>query len=206
MSLPMTMLIDASPYHQPRAPEKAFVDEYVRELEREAARTNDRISNALHRPIAPAVIEASRGMLERALVRAAIAQRVEQIARDTELTHARITKELMLVAFSSMGDYCEAGQDGQPYFDLTRLTPEQWRAIAQIEITETQTRVSTTRQFKIKLHPKLDALDKLARHTSYYDEDNATWRESIAKPQQAGIAANASTAEAADAYARLIGG
>ena len=75
-----------SAYRQLRPVEKLFVDSYVASLETEAERRGERISNALYRPVPAAAVEASRGMLERPMVRAAVAERINEIAAASELT------------------------------------------------------------------------------------------------------------------------
>jgi hypothetical protein len=70
----------ASAYRQLRPVEKAFVDGYVSDVERESARRGERISNALYRAIPDDVVAASRGMLDKPLVRAAITERINTLA------------------------------------------------------------------------------------------------------------------------------
>lgn len=205
MNAPATLF--ASAYRQLRPAERAYVDGYVSGVERDADRRGERISNALHRVIPDDVIEASRGMLDRPLVRAAIAERINDLAAASELTPQRVVKEIMGVAFASLGDYMQIGEDGQPYFDLSTCTPEQLAAISSVEIEERQTRAGTDRKFKFKLHPKLDAIDKLARYMGLFDTDNAHWRSSQARPvtEAPALAADVSAVDAGDAYARFLG-
>lgn len=202
----------ASAYRQLAPTEKVYVDGYVAYVEYEAARNNERISNALHRAIPIATVEASRGLLDRPLVRAAIAERINELAAASELTVHRVVKELMGIAFSSVGDYMQIGEDGQPYFDLARCTPEQLAAIASVEIEETGTPFARghKRKFKFKLHDKLGGIDKLARYMGMLDPDNPFWRAEQSRPvgggQQAALPAGATIDKAADMYAQLING
>ena len=71
----MNALIDhnafTSAYRQLRPVERAFVDETVRDMELQAAQRNERISAVLYRPLA-----SSDEMVEKPMVRAAIAERI----------------------------------------------------------------------------------------------------------------------------------
>lgn len=199
----------ASAYRQITQAEKAFVDAYVADLERNAQRNNERISLALYRAIPPDVVIASRGMLDKPLVRAAIVERINDLAAASELTPHRVVKEWMNVGFSSIGDYMQIGEDGQPYFDLTRCTPEQLAAVQSIEIEESGNGLDKgKRKFKFKLHDKLSALEKLGRYMGMLEPDNPHWRNDQARPvnDTAGLPSNASIDDAANRYAALING
>lgn len=200
-----TLATFASAYRQLRPSEKAFVDGYVATVEREAMRTNERISNALYRPIPADVVAASRGMLEMPLVLAAITERINDIAAQSELTVQRVVKELMAIAFCSVGDYMQVGEDGQPWFDLTKATPEQLSAIQSIEIEEVPR--TGARKFKFKLHDKLSGIDKLARYMGMLDADNPFYRASQARPADiAALPATTTMDQAGDAYSAMING
>lgn len=201
MSVPATMISFASAYRQLRPSEKAYVDAYVLDIERTANRHGERISLALYRPIPPAVVEASQGMLTRPMVCAAITERINEIAAANELTVHRVLKELMAVGFSSIGDYMMVGDDGQPMFNLANATPEQLSAVKSIEVEEG----ARGRKFKFTLHDKLAGLDKLARFMGMLETDNPHWRAETARPVgQAALPAGTTEEAAADLYARAI--
>jgi len=84
-----------------------------------------------------------------------------------EITHDMILRELSKIAFSNMGNYYDE------YACLKRmndLTVDEKAAISYYDITEIQDgegyRVGT--QSRIKLHNKMSALDKIARHLGFY--------------------------------------
>src|SRR5476651_1330461 len=84
-----------------------------------------------------------------------------------EITHDMILRELSKIAFSNMGNYYDE------YGCLKRmneLTVDEKGAISYYDITEIQDgegyRVGT--QSRIKLHNKMSALDKIARHLNFY--------------------------------------
>lgn len=209
----MTTLSFASAYRQLSPAEKAFVDAYVADIERQAQRANERISLALYRVISADVVEASRGLVERPLVRAAITERINDIAAASELTPHRVIKEWMGIAFSSLGDYLddfgEDGLPGGPYFNLNKCTPEQLAAIKSFEIEETGGGLQrpSRRKVKITLHDKIAGLDALAKYMGLLQPDNPFWRGETARPVGPGALPAATSADgAADAYARLING
>jgi hypothetical protein len=194
----------ASAYRQLTPAEKAYVDAYVQQVERDSMRAGERVSLALMRPIPAETVEASRGLLTRPMVVAAITERINEIAAANELTAHRVVKEVMNIAFASVGDYMEIGQDGQPWFDLTRCTPEQLAAIKTIKIEENP---RGGRKFEFVLHDKLGAIDKLMRYMGMLENDNPHWRAETARPvNTAALPSNVTEDGAADAYARLING
>lgn len=201
----------ASAYRQLQPAEKVFVDAYVADTEREANRRNERISLALHRAIPADVVNASRGMLERPMVRAAISERINDIAASNELTGHRVIKEIMAMAFSSVGDYMEVGDDGQPWFDLARCTPEQLSAIKSIKIEETGgggIERPTKRKFEFVLHDKIAAIKMLADHIGLLQADNSHWAAQNARPVDgaATLPADTTADGAGDRYAAMING
>jgi hypothetical protein len=84
-----------------------------------------------------------------------------------EITHDMILRELSKIAFSNMGNYYDE------YACLKRmseLTVDEKAAISYYDFVEIQDadgyRVGT--QSRIKLHNKMSALDKIARHLGFY--------------------------------------
>jgi hypothetical protein len=211
MNMPTAPISFASAYRQLRPTEKAFVDSYVADLEREANRKAERISLALHRTIPAYVIEASRGMLDRPMVRAAITERINDLAAASELTVHRVIKELMGVAFASVGDYMQVGEDGQPWFDLARCTPEQLAAIKSIKIEESgggDLSRPSRRKFEFVLHDKLAGIKMLADYMGLLERDNPHWNAEQARPiaDRAALPASVTTDGAADMYSQMING
>jgi len=206
----LTTIGFASAYRQLRPAEKVYVDAYVADTERTAARNGERISLALHRAIPAQIIEQSRGMLDIPLVRAAIAERINDLAASSELTVHRVVKELMAIAFSSVGDYMQIGEDGMPYFDLARCTPEQLSAIKSIEFEQTGGDGGFSRptksKFKFVLHDKLGGIDKLATYMGMLERDNPHWRQDQPRPIGQSLPGAATNDDAANAYAQMING
>lgn len=192
----------ASAYRHLTAPEKAYVDEYVAQLERAANKAGEQISVALHRPIPPALIDASGGMLVKPMVLAAISERVTQIAADTEVNVRRIVKEYSAIAFSNIADYMEICPiSGRPTYNLAACTPEQMAAVRKIEH-----KISTTggEEFKFETYDKLKALDALARMFGLLQEEN-TYIDSIRRTEKDARTMIDKSADASEAYTAFIG-
>lgn len=194
----------SSAYRQLQPTEKAYVDGYVRMLESEASARHERISSTIARPIPIDTYAASRGLLDRALVRAAIAERVAEIAAATELTVDRIVREYCSIAFSSLAHYGTFTPDGIR-FDFTGSTPEQLSAIQFFQVEETvNASGAMKKKTTIKLHDKGAALNQVAAYTGMLSADNPYWRAESAKVIDATpLPANVTDEEAADAYARI---
>lgn len=183
------------------------MDSTVQELENGADRNGERIGTVLHKPLSNAIVERSRGMLDRPMVTAAITERINEISAARDLTVQRMVKEMMAVAFSSMGDYMTVTEDG-PTFDLTRCTPEQLAAIKSIEVEESGDGLSRARKqkFKITLHDKLGGMKMLGQYMGMLEADNPHWRADTARTVTPALPPGATTEQAGDAYAAMIDG
>ena len=102
-------------------------------------------------------------MLKDARVRAAIAERVA----DMGITAERVLAELSAIAFANAGDYFAWGPQGVALKDSAGLTVPQRAAVAEVAETKPGPRGGAG-TVKIKLHDKLAALDRLARHLGLY--------------------------------------
>jgi hypothetical protein len=191
--------IFASAYRQLTPVEKRYVDDYVQTLERQADREQERLSNYLHLAIADDVYTASGGMLDRPMVIAAITERVNEITSATELSPNRIIKEYITIAFSNMSDYLTVDSYGNPEFDLTKCTPEQLAAIKKINFERNS---MGAEKLTFELYDKQKAMDMLAKYVGLIEPDNEHWRSNNARPT---IDALATVAQAADAYAAILG-
>lgn len=201
-----TLVSFASAYRQLAPAEKAYVDAYVSDVERDAIRRNERISNALYRQVSAETVEASRGMLERPLVRAAITERIREIADGSELTAPRVIKELMAMAFSSLQNYGEVNPDGTVSWDLAKCTPEQWSAVKKIKQEMDPRNPNIVRKQEIELYDKPGAITMLMRYMGLLEPDNPFWRNDAERPTAPSIPAGTSGDVAANTYARYLNG
>jgi len=191
-----------SAYNQLSPAERAFVDAYVKALMDAAARANESPVNALARPIPADHIEYSRGLLERPLVVAAIAEVVRDFAAQNDLSPQRLIAEYMSIGFSNVKNYFAMDYDGSPKLDLTNCTDEQWRAIAELNIDYHAN--GLCKSVKFKLHPKMEALSKLGQYMGVLERDNPYWKNNTddVGPLPEDIGAD----EASNRYARMIAG
>jgi len=199
----MNQVVVISAYRQLSPVERKFVDTYVQRLEQAANRANERISNALHRPIPQAVIDASRGMLDIPLVNAAIAERINEIATATELTVTKIIKELSVIAFGSIANFMQFDEYGLPIYDFTNATPEQLSTLKSWEETPMQ---FGGKKYKFQTHDKMKALELLAKFTGILEADNPHWIASNQKPTVEHVTHDESLDDVANRYAELIEG
>jgi len=109
-------------------------------------------------------------------------ERMAERSQRLEITHDMILRELSKIAFSNMGNYYDE------YGCLKRmneLTVDEKGAIAFYDIVEIQDgegyRVGT--QSRIKLHNKMSALDKIARHLGFYGAVGKGEREKQESPK-----------------------
>lgn len=89
----------------------------------------------------------------------------------TEVRADQVIAELVHLAFANALDYVTIGEDGEPFYDLSRLTRDQGSAVAEITLDTLKTGdrdpVLTTRT-RVKLHPKLPALLELGKHLGLF--------------------------------------
>lgn len=195
-----------SAYRQLQPAERAYVDGYVSHAEALAQRLGEHISLALYRPIPDDVKEASRGLLDRPLVLAAIHERITEIGSDTELSINRVARELVAIAFSNHQDYHMVDQFGCPTANMDDLPREKWAAIESVEIEMDPRSPNIVRKKKIKLYSKLQALDMLLK---LYDPEQVRLREvaQLGSPaKRAALPATVTVESAAEAYGALING
>lgn len=206
----------ASAYRQLSAPEKQFTDGFVAVLETRAVRAARRIIELLDEPMQRPADEREAMMLERPLVRAAIAERVKDIQDAADLTAYRVLKELSAIAFSNLADYLDTDSvtnDGRIYnlinFDLSKCTREQMSAVQSIDVEYDKTGMVATK-VKFKLHDKVAGLDRFMRYMGLLDPDNPHYRSEAAKivgkKEPLGLPAHTTQSQAADAYAQFIEG
>ena len=88
----------------------------------------------------------------------------------TSVTQDSVEMELALIAFSNIRDYISWTKSEVTTVMSGTLTDDQRRAVA--EATEI-VNVEGGRTVKAKLHDKLSALDKLARHLNLYEGEGS---------------------------------
>ena len=191
----------SSAYKQLIPSQKVFVDGYVADLENKAVKTGEKLKNLLMLPVNDDLPEVALNMLSMSLVRAAIAERVEQLSEEMELSVHKTLKELRSLAYSNIGHYMVADpEDSMPLFDLRNCTPEEFAAIQSIEIEEN---ARGGRKFKFKLHDKVSSLHKLMQYQGLLDDEH--WKaERAAELNSNKLTKDMSNEAIADEYSKLI--
>jgi hypothetical protein len=87
--------------------------------------------------------------------------RMKKTRKKLNIDHERIAAELAKIAFANMGDYFGADGEAKP---MHKLTDDQKAAVVNLKITEGKD--GTTIQ--LRMSNKLQALEKLAKHTGFY--------------------------------------
>lgn len=189
-------------YRQLRPSERIFVDGYVSELERYAARNNVKLMQAIREFDANDLDHQSKSILAQNLVRAAITERVKELTEDAELSVFKTLKELRNVGYSNLGNYITVDGYGVPEFDLSKCTPEQLAAIKTIKVIED---IAGNRRLELVFHDKVQAINLLMKYQGLLDAE--AWRAEQAKEnQQKTLSAGSTVDDAAEMYARQING
>ena len=99
-------------------------------------------------------------------VQAELAAIRERLSRETEITVARTLLEFAKVAFANVGAFGRV-EGNQFVLDLSRATADDWAAVSEITSDEMPGGVWRT---KIKLHPKIPALEAIAKHLGMFTD------------------------------------
>jgi phage terminase small subunit len=100
-------------------------------------------------------------------VQAYLQEAMKRTSERLEITHDMILRELAAVAFASMGDYYDENGVLKP---INQLTADQKAALSHYQLIDCVGDYGERagELSKIKLHNKMAALDKIARHTGFY--------------------------------------
>jgi phage terminase small subunit len=99
-------------------------------------------------------------LLSKPDIKAAIAARQAERARMTAITADRVLAELARAAFANMADFVQAGEQGEEFVAVSKLTRDQAAAIAEVRIEGGRT--------KVRLIDKLEALNAIARILGFF--------------------------------------
>lgn len=181
--------------------ERTFVESHVREVELECIQRNERIGTALLRPIPGDVVARSRGLLEKPLVLAAIAQRLQEIADDRDLSPKRVIREMMAMAMSNMADFVACNEYGMPMSTIEKANRFQMSGVKKIEVKAGMYGPSLT----IQLHDKQASLTQLAQMMGIIDPDSGHWNREKALPADLKkLPATATPQQQEQAYSELL--
>lgn len=118
-------------------------------------------------------VQASQ-LLRKPNVAAMLASLRQRAQERTEITADKLLRELAKIGFANMKDFVSLDADGNPRPDLSDLSEDDWAAIEELT-TETYIEgagpnAREVKRVKIKLHPKLAAIEKAMKHLGMFDK------------------------------------
>ena len=93
-----------------------------------------------------------------------------------EITAERVAKAYAELAFNGMSKYLRFTDDGEPYFDLAKCTPEELDLLSEVVVEKVGSGNSAVTRTKIKPHDRMQALDRIIEEPTSpgYRIDDAT--------------------------------
>ena len=88
----------------------------------------------------------------------------------TDITAEMVLKELAKIGFSNIQDYIGAGNETQ---DLSQIDKSKAAAISGIKVTSVSGEGYEKTTVEFKLHDKIAALEKIAKHIGFFEKDNS---------------------------------
>jgi phage terminase small subunit len=94
-------------------------------------------------------------------------------AGEAGITIQRVIDEVAKVAFANIADYLEFTKSGDPQIKLASVTREQMAAVQKlvVDIVEVTSASVMVKRVHLKLHSKLDALEKLGKYLGAWGKD-----------------------------------
>lgn len=108
-------------------------------------------------------------LLQREDVQGYLNQLISEIRKRNQLEVDDLIQELKRVAFSDIGNYFDDDNSVLPIHEIAEPARS---ALAQYQDDEYPSKHGTKRIRRIKLYPKLDAIEKLMRYMGAYELDN----------------------------------
>lgn len=138
-----------------------FVEEYLVDLNAAAAARRAGYSHKRSEAI-------GYDLLTKADIQSAIEVAQRERSARTGITADRVIAEIAKIAFADPRKVMTWGPGGIELFDSSSLTDADAAMISEVSESSSQSGSS----LKVKLHSKLDALEKLAKHVGVYGGDN----------------------------------
>lgn len=114
-------------------------------------------------------------LLRKPEIQKAVQAAMERRAKKNEITADMIVRELAKIGFANLGDYLRRTSDGEPFVDLSNMTPEQSAALSEVTVEDfTDGRgpdAREVRRVKVKLCDKRAALVDLGKHIGMFRGD-----------------------------------
>lgn len=93
----------------------------------------------------------------------------EAARKKFDVTHEKILKELASIGFSDIGNFLEQNND---VAGIKSLKKDLRKQVKKVKKTVTEFEGGSKTTVEIELHSKLVALDAIAKHVGFYNEDN----------------------------------
>lgn len=103
-------------------------------------------------------------LLATAYVQRLIRSHLGQLQELAVATSENVIRELAKIGMANMGKFVRLDDNGQPYYDFTEATEDDWAAVTELNIEETTVGPATQRKVKFKLGPKAQALHDLGEY------------------------------------------
>lgn len=164
---------DESAYLNLRPVEKVFVEAYLANLAASAKAAMVTLWDQFNNRPPPSDLGArGAAMLSNPKVKRALAYRVRLLTEKYEVDQNRLMRETAAIAFSNMSDYLYLTEEGEPYISLAGCSHMQMAAISEITVEDYKEGrgedARDVRRVKLKLHDKLNAIEKLLKLTNMY--------------------------------------
>ena len=113
-------------------------------------------------------------LLKHVEVQAQLQKAMKKRAERTEITQDMVVKELAKIGFANLGDFMRVTSGGEPYYDLSDMTPEKSAALSEVTVEDfTEGRgpdARDVRRIKLRLCDKRAALVDLGKHLGMFRE------------------------------------
>jgi len=109
-------------------------------------------------------------LLRNAKVQATVSELTEERLERLEITADAVLQELAKIAFANMGDYLSVRDDGSICVDLSEITPNQAAGLADLRIDEYTSARGNIRRTRLRLGPKMRALELLGKHLNLWSD------------------------------------
>src|SRR5262245_44453898 len=104
-------------------------------------------------------------------IQAELKARTAKLSEQASITVAEIVERLAAILRATMRDYLRVTAQGELAVDFSRATPQQMAAVQHVEIDRAAGEdAEGPRKFRLRLHDKIAAADKLLRYLGAYRE------------------------------------
>lgn len=150
--------------------EREAVDSYIEFIKEHQKERGERIALALKYPIPSDQVKRSRGVLARPLVRAAVAEKIQDLADEEDLNPSRVIREYAGIAFSNIGDFLQPSDFGDVTLKDIRDIPRD--KMASVKTFKSKPTLHGN-SVEVVMHDKLSALKVMAELMGLVAPDEA---------------------------------